>query len=236
MSAHKGVRGMDALRGRAVAIAVMAVALLAIGGPSARAASPSPSASGDVVTLRIGTTSDADTINPFTMLETLSFEAVGLTYNQLFDLDVNGQSRPMLAAEMPTLENGGITADGKTVTVKLKPDLKWSDGTPLTAEDVAWTYNYYVDNAAVLPNMGLGAKGIERTVAVDATTVRIECAAPKADLFDTYLPILPKHIWGEVAPEKAGSTLSQHPAARRQRPLHHPGVEAGLLHEADAQP
>ena len=196
----------------AACLAVAAAALImGVVSPAAGATSPAASASAGAVTLRIGTTSDADTINPFTMLETLSFEAVGLTYNQLFDLDVNGQSRPMLAAEMPTQANGGISADGKTVTVKLKPDLKWSDGTPLTAEDVAWTYDYYVDNAAVLPNMGLGAKGIKRTVAVDPTTVRIECTAPKADLFDTYLPILPKHIWEKVPPAKAGSTYRNTP-------------------------
>ena len=119
------------------------------------------------VTLRIGTTSDADTINPFTMLETLSFETVTLTYNLLFYLGLDGKPTPQLAAEIPTQENGGISADGKTVTVKLKPDLKWSDGTPLTADDVAWTYNYYVDNADVLANMALGAMGIKHTIAVD---------------------------------------------------------------------
>ena len=205
---------MNAPRRHALAMAVVtavAIALLAIGGPSARAASPSASASGDVVTLRIGTTSDADTINPFTMLETLSFEAVSLNYNLLFDLGVDGRPRAMLAAEVPSQENGGISADGKTVTVKLKPGLKWSDGTPLTAEDVAWTYNYYVDNGAMLPNMGLGAMGIKHTVAVDPTTIRIECSEPKADLMYTYLPILPKHIWGKVPPEKAGSTYRNVP-------------------------
>jgi len=205
---------MRSLRSRLAAlgmVAVLAALLAAVFSPPAGAASPAASASPGAVTLRIGTTSDADTINPFTMLETLSFEAVGLTYNQLFDLGVDGKSRPMLATEVPTQANGGISPDGKTVTVKLKPDLKWSDGTPLTADDVAWTYNYYVDNAAVLPNMGLGAKGIKHTVAVDPTTVRIECAEPKADLFDTYLPILPKHIWENVPPAKAGSTYRNTP-------------------------
>ena len=205
---------MDVLRRHAPAMAlaaVMVIAFVAMTCPAARAASPSASASGDAVTLRIGTTGDADTLNPFTMLETLSFEAVTLNYSLLFDLDVAGKPRPMLAAEVPTQANGGISADGKVVTVKLRPDLKWSDGTPLTAADVAWTYNYYVDNSDVLANMALGAKGIKRTVAVDPTTVRIECTQPKADLLQSYLPILPEHIWKKVPPAAAGSSYRNRP-------------------------
>ena len=73
---------MNALRRYALAMAAGSppspIALLwRSAGRRPRAASPAASASGDAVTLRIGTTSDADTINPFTMLETLSFEAVG---------------------------------------------------------------------------------------------------------------------------------------------------------------
>jgi peptide/nickel transport system substrate-binding protein len=204
----KALRAHLAVLGLAAALAALLTAALS---PLAGAASPAASASPGTVTLRNGTTSDADTVSPFTMLETLSFEAVGLTYNNLFDLDLDGQVRGLLAAEVPTQENGGISADGKTVTVRLRPDMKWSDGTPLTASDVAWSYNYYVDNAAVLPNMGLGAKGIEHTVAVDPTTVRIECSEPKSDLTHAYLPVLPEHIWDKVPPAKAGSTYRNSP-------------------------
>ena len=214
MRAQKGVRGMGVLQRSVTATALaaaMVIAFVAMTCPAARAASPSASASGDVVTLRIGTTSNADTLNPFTMLETLSFEAVTLNYSLLFDLGVDGKPRAMLAVEVPTQANGGISADGKMVTVKLRPDLKWSDGTPLTAADVAWSYNYYVDNANVIPNMSLGAKGIKHTVAVDPTTVRIDCSQPKADLMYSYLPILPEHIWKKVPPAAAGSTYRNRP-------------------------
>lgn len=202
-----------ALVGTVVALAILVVAALlpAVLSPAARASSPAASASPGAVTLRIGTPSDADTINPFTMLETLSFEAVTLNYQLLFDLDLQGNPRAMLASEVPTQENGGMSADGKTVTVKLRPDLKWSDGTPLTASDVAWTYNYYVDHADMLANMALGAAGIKHTVALDPTTVRIDCSRPKADLFYCYLPVLPEHIWKDVTPEKAGTSFRNKP-------------------------
>ena len=44
------------------------------------------------------------------------------------------------------MENGGISADGKTVTVKLRQGVKWQDGVPFTAKDVAFTWNYIIDN------------------------------------------------------------------------------------------
>ena len=165
------------------------------------------------------------------MLETLSFESVTLTYNLLFDLDVAGQSRPMLAAEVPTQENGGVSADGKTVTVKLRPDLKWSDGKPLTAEDVAWTYNYYVDNGDVLPNMSLGAMGIERTVAVDATTVRIECVGAESGPL-LLVPADPARSTSgrRCRRRRRGRTYRNTPPLVGSGPFLVAGVEAGLVH------
>jgi peptide/nickel transport system substrate-binding protein len=195
----------------AVALTLVLAVLAAAVTPAAGASSPEASRSPGTLTLRIGTTSDADTLNPFTMLETLSFEAVTLSYSLLWDQGLDGNPRPMLATDVPTQENGGISADGKTVTVELKSGLKWSDGTPLTASDVAWTFNYYVDNSDVLANMALGAMGIAHTVAVDETTVRIECSRPKADLMTSYLPILPEHIWKDVKPETAGSSFRNKP-------------------------
>ncbi len=52
---------------------------------------------------------------------------------------------PVLVKEMPTTENGGISADGKTITLKLRDDLVWSDGTPLTSADFAFTYQMTID-------------------------------------------------------------------------------------------
>ena len=54
---------------------------------------------------------------------------------------------PALAAEIPTLENGGVSQDLTSITWRLKDDLKWSDGTDLTAHDVVFTWQYCVDEA-----------------------------------------------------------------------------------------
>ena len=58
----------------------------------------------------------------------------------------------MLAQELPTAGNGGLSADYLTVTWKLKPDLKWSDGEPLTSDDIKFTWE-------VLSNPNSGALG-----------------------------------------------------------------------------
>jgi len=197
-----------------IAVTAAVVLVLALGAglaDSAVAESASPAPSGGKVTLHIGVTGDADTLNPNLMLETLSFETVTMTYNLLFDLDLKGKPRAQLAAEIPTKENGGISADGKTWTIKLRPDVKWSDGQPLTAEDVAWTFEFYRTNVDVLPNMSLGIAGVKKTSALDGTTVRMRLSAPRADLLYGYLPVLPKHVWEDVPPDLAGSTYENKP-------------------------
>jgi peptide/nickel transport system substrate-binding protein len=58
---------------------------------------------------------------------------------------------PELASEIPTTANGGVSADGLTITWKLKPNLKWSDGQPITSKDVLFTWQSQIDpkNAVV---------------------------------------------------------------------------------------
>jgi peptide/nickel transport system substrate-binding protein len=58
----------------------------------------------------------------------------------LTTVDENGEYQPVLAAEVPLESNGGLSSDLKTVTWKLRPGLKWSDGQPLTSDDVKFTW------------------------------------------------------------------------------------------------
>ena len=106
-------------------------------GRPAAAASESPAAGG--ATLRIGWTADPDNLSPFTGVETATAEVLYLTYDRLFGFGLDGKPIPQLATELPTQENGGISADGLTWTVHIRPGVKWQDGEPLTAADVAFT-------------------------------------------------------------------------------------------------
>ena len=75
-----------------------------------------------------------------------------------------------LAAEIPTVANGGVSADFTTVTWKLRQGVKWSDGTPFTADDVAFTFTY-VHDAATAATTESSTEGVKSVVAKDANTV-----------------------------------------------------------------
>ena len=84
--------------------------------------------------------------------------------------------------------------------------MKWQDGRPLTAADVAFTFTYIIKND--MSNFTNYTVGIRTVSAVDPTTVRIVCSAPKADLERALVPILPEHIWAHVSPAAAQSSYA----------------------------
>ena len=101
---------------------------------------------------------------------------------------------PVLVNELPSAENGGISEDGKTITFKLRDDLVWSDGTPITADDFIFTYEMYID-----PNNTVSTQSpydqMESVVAADPQTVVVtftEVYAPWAATL--WKGILPKHV------------------------------------------
>ena len=165
----------------------------------AGASSPSPVPSTEKVTLRVGWIEEPDGLNWFTAYSNASYQTWPLTYDFLINFGKGSKPVPGLASQIPTTENGGISADGKVWTYHLRPGLKWQDGEPLNAEDVAFTFNLTVAQAPTRLTY------VERAEAVDDTTVKIYCSRPKADLLRLYVPILPKHIWeplGDTAATK----------------------------------
>ncbi len=65
--------------------------------------------------------------------------------------DETGKIQPWLATEIPTVENGGVAKDMMSITWKLKPGVKWSDGSAFTADDVVFTCNIARHPMAVAP-------------------------------------------------------------------------------------
>ena len=82
----------------------------------------------------------------------------------------------MLAAEVPTLNNGGLGEDGKSVTWKLKQGVRWHDGEPFTADDCVFTWEYAKDPATAATTIG-SYKDVN-VAKVDDYTVRVEFAQP----------------------------------------------------------
>ncbi|MGD9148254.1 MAG: peptide ABC transporter substrate-binding protein [Anaerolineae bacterium] len=117
-------------------------------------------------------------LNPYLSGGTKDIEAGSLIVEPLARYNESGVMVPWLVDEIPTVENGGVSEDLTSITWKLKEGIVWSDGTPLTAEDVVFTGEYCLD-----PEMGCNAlswfSGVESIEALDDLTVKINFSGPK---------------------------------------------------------
>jgi len=197
--------------------ALLVVVLVLLGGlvwgvASALAASPSAagSPSGNV-TLNLGWVEEPDNLNVFIGYADTSYEIWALNYSYLFGSGDHNQPILDLAADFPTQQNGGISPDGKVWTIKIRSGVKFQDGTPLTASDVAFTYNYVIKNQ--MANLLNNVQGMEKVTAVDPTTVQFTCAHPMATGYmeAQSVPILPEHIWKNVSPNAAVTSYGNKP-------------------------
>src|SRR5207247_4099391 len=120
-------------------------------------------------------------------------------YEPLAAWEPEGNLVPVLAAETPDLENGGLTTDGMSVTWKLRKDVAWHDGKPFTADDVVFNWEYAADPATAATTIG-AYKDIEKIDKPDSHTARLTfkqpmpfwseafCGAPRGQ-------IIPKHLF-----------------------------------------
>ena len=101
-------------------------------------------------TLRIATSLSPNTLNP--ILSTQQVEALvqAFAMDPLVAVDEKGRDVPILAAVVPTLENGGISRDGLTLTYRLRHGVRWQDGAPFTSRDVAFTFRAIMNPATTV--------------------------------------------------------------------------------------
>ena len=179
------------------ALAGAFVLALVLAGLVAAAAQGQEEESGDdgkQVVFDVGDPQGIDSMSPLIGVTVAAYEAWNIQYATLTDKAAKDFS------VMPGLaESWEGSDDGLTWTYKLRPNMKWSDGKPLTAEDIAWTVNTsreeeWFNHFAVTQN--LTAK------ALDDTTVEIKSSVPdpKLPVMDVY--ILPKHIWGKMSADE----------------------------------
>lgn len=134
-------------------------------------------------------------LNPYLSGGTKDIYASSIVLEPLARYDVDGNLVPWLATEIPTVDNGGIAEDLRSITWTLRPDVMWSDGTPLTAEDVVFTGQYCMNDEAgcVARNFFTDIASIE---ALDELTVRINFGVPKPNPYGAFVsaesPILQK--------------------------------------------
>jgi peptide/nickel transport system substrate-binding protein len=118
----------------------------------------------------------------------------------LWMFDENNDPFPYLVTEMPTLDNGGLSADGRTFTLTLRDDIVWSDGEPITSADIKFTYDMIMSDANAV-NTRSPYDQIESFETPDPQTVVITFTEPYAPwlalLFSgstSGTPIIPEHI------------------------------------------
>lgn len=133
--------------------------------------------------------------------------AARIVNEPLVNINSDGQLEPVLAAEVPSLENGGVSEDGLSVTYKLKEGVVWSDGEPFTAEDVYFTWEYATDPETTATSSHIYSKAVEAEIIDDYTiTFRFEEPNPGwITMFAGayYGQVLPKHILEEYKGAKA---------------------------------
>jgi peptide/nickel transport system substrate-binding protein len=149
-------------------------------------------------TVRIGMYEEPDTLNPVIGNMAFASDVFQLIFDGLIRYDDRGRPIPDLARELPSLQNGGISRDGKTITYHLVRNARWHDGVPLTAADVIFTWHQIMNPANVTPS----TVGYDRVVKIDAPdlyTVRLHLNGPYPPALYLFRDlnigaIIPKHI------------------------------------------
>ncbi|HSQ26238.1 MAG TPA: ABC transporter substrate-binding protein [Anaerolineales bacterium] len=142
--------------------------------------------------LRIGWAGSPDTLNPGPAVLTEAYILFELVYDSMFQLELDGSYTPELA------ESFEVSDDGLTWTFKIRDDVVFHDGEPLTANDVVFSYNFYAANDD-FPYLPVYTEYFDSVEAVDDSTVVINMieAIPNMESQLIFLYVLPEHIWSE---------------------------------------
>ncbi len=160
----------------------------------------------DPVILRVGVTQPLDSLNPYGTALVIGYEVYGLTYDLLVGFGPDAEPSPGFADKWER------SADGTSWKFHIRTGMKWSDGTPATSADACFSFQVNLDAIAAKSNVGLGY--IDPSVA-DAGVTKAECPDPETMILTStdsslrilqlYVPILPKHIWGDKTYKEIGA-------------------------------
>jgi peptide/nickel transport system substrate-binding protein len=144
-------------------------------------------------------------LNPHFATGTKDQDGSRIFYEPLAGWDSDGNLVPQLAAEIPSRENGGLSADGKTVTWKLKKGVKWHDGKPFTADDVIFNWEYASDPATAA--VSIASYKDVKAEKVDDFTVRVIFDKPTPFWADAFVGtrgmLIPKHLFADYKGAKS---------------------------------
>ncbi len=158
--------------------------------------SPGPAQSGGTINYLLY--EDPDSLNPYVGQTSIAVQVTTVILEPLAETLPNGDWSARLAAEIPSLENGGISADLLTVTWKLREGVKWHDGKPLTADDVKFSWEIGKDGEAG----SAFASEFDKVTSVEATddhTVVVKYSSFNPAFVDQFKYVIPRHATGEAA-------------------------------------
>jgi ABC-type transport system substrate-binding protein len=147
--------------------------------------------SGEETVLKIGWAQDPANINPFVGQDEEDYTLWAMNWDLLVNFN------PEDLTPIPGIaKSWQVSDDKKTVTFKLDPDAKWSDGKPITSEDVKWSLEVLGDQGTLFTNY---TSNVTRIDTPDPHTVVIHARRPDARIIGgLFIYILPEHIWGKV--------------------------------------
>lgn len=178
-----------------------AVVAMALGGAAALASCAPQTATRTV--LRVGSTTDIDALNPFTLFSTQAYDVMQLVYDKLMEYDADLKVTPSLASGVET------TDGGKTFTYTLRSGVKWQDGKDFTAEDVVFTYLMVRDND--YGTYGAYFKELTDITKVGDNQVRLSYSQPQTLEPGVILPIAPKHLWEGISKDDLPNYANEKP-------------------------
>lgn len=156
------------------------------------AATEVPAETKEPAVVRIGWGGSPDTLNPGTSVLFESYLVFELVYDSMFDLQLDGTYTPGLA------ESWELSDDGKVWTFKIRQGVKFHDGEPLTAGDVAFSYNFYQSHED-FPFLPVYTEYFESVEAPDDSTLVITLSEPIPNMESQliFLYVIPEHIWSQ---------------------------------------
>jgi peptide/nickel transport system substrate-binding protein len=218
-----GQVGARSWRSSTMAIAVATLLLAACGGsatPATNGATKAAAGTGTAAaatgsTAVVGLYEEPDTLNPIGgPLMFFAQDVQEVLFRNLFILNPDGSLSPDLATEVPSADNGGISADGLTYTFHLRSDAKWTDGNPVTSQDVYETYRLET-NSAVKVASNAGWNDVDTFTVVSPTEFTIKLKKPfqpfLATVFTQTQPgIVPAAAFKGMSPEQVNSAGFNH--------------------------
>ena len=161
--------------------------------------------------LRVGSVNYIDSLNPFNYIESQAYQAMLMIYPQLVQYATGDDG---LVMEGDWASAWETSPDGKDWTFSLKPGGTWSDGTPLTANDAAWTINTIIEYAAGPTAVAAPALGhVVSAEATDENTLVIHYDAPVGNVLAQLeqLFIVPQHVWEPLVGANGKNLKTFHP-------------------------